>query len=203
MQKQGSDLVDRPRFISGGEIMAGGMRTLLVGAGDRIRKLRRALISQMQPNAAVTYRPLQMRNALTYMLDIIRDPDHHVDHARRYAASVVMTMTYGKTTPTYFTDPEVVEMTLYASRMGKLVQVGAHVVDRYPILSRVPWVTSTLKSWHCEELGLFNSLVDDVQKRMSASAISFVTMAAAIHPAEQAKVQEEIDAVVGRDRCQF
>ncbi len=41
MQKQGSDLVDRPRFISGGEIMAGGMRTLLVGAGDRIRKLRR------------------------------------------------------------------------------------------------------------------------------------------------------------------
>ena len=35
----------------------------------------------------------------------------------------------------------------------------------------------------------------------SASAISFVVMAAAKHPEEAAKVQVELDNVVGRDRC--
>lgn len=34
----------------------------------------------------------------------------------------------------------------------------------------------------------------------SASAISFVIMAAAMYPEQQAKVQEQLDAVVGYDR---
>jgi hypothetical protein len=41
MQKHGADLVDRPPNIAAGEIMSGGMRTLLVGAGERIKKLRK------------------------------------------------------------------------------------------------------------------------------------------------------------------
>ena len=34
----------------------------------------------------------------------------------------------------------------------------------------------------------------------TASAITFVIMAAATHPEEQKKVQAEIDEVIGRDR---
>ena len=41
MQKNGADLVDRPRSIAAGEIFSGGMRTLLVGAGEHIKKLRK------------------------------------------------------------------------------------------------------------------------------------------------------------------
>ncbi|KAJ3550664.1 hypothetical protein NM688_g5022 [Phlebia brevispora] len=241
LQKHGAETVDRPRFIAAGEIMAGGMRTLLVGAGDRIRKLRRALLSQMQPSVAAQYQPIQMKNAKTYILDVLTDPDSHVAHARRYAASLVMSMTYGKTEPTYFTDPEVQEMALHGTRFGKVVRIGAHVVDNYPILRYVPFVTATLRKWHREELQLFNSLVDGVRNKMenhtaqpcfvtyllerqqefgltdnelgylagsmfgagsdtSASAISFVAMAAAMFPEEADKVREQLDAVVGRDR---
>lgn len=41
MQKNGGDLVDRPRSIAAGELFSGGMRTLLIRQGDRLRKLRR------------------------------------------------------------------------------------------------------------------------------------------------------------------
>ena len=89
-------------MIAAGEIMAGGMRTLLVGAGERIRKLRRcgtlrpcletqlmkasrALLSNMQPTVALQYQPMQMKNAKIFILDTMYDPDNHVSHARRYA----------------------------------------------------------------------------------------------------------------------
>ena len=75
-------------------------------------------------------------------------------------------MTYGKTEPTYFTDPEVVEMALHGARLGKVVQLGGHVVDSYPFLRHIPFVASDLKQWHREELALFNRLVDGVRQKM-------------------------------------
>lgn len=84
----------------------------------------------------------------------------------RYAASVVMTMTYGKTDPTYFTDPEVQEMAQHGARLGKVIQIGSHIVDKYPILAYVPFITARLRRWQREELALFTSLVGDVRQKM-------------------------------------
>ena len=84
---------------------------------------------------------------------------------RRYAASVVMTMTYGKTEPTYYTDPEVEEIVMHATRLGRIIPLGAHIVDKFPILKYVPFVTSELRKWHQEELHLFSSLVDGARVR--------------------------------------
>ena len=41
LQKHGVDTVDRPRMIAANELLSGGMRTVLIPAGLRIRKLRR------------------------------------------------------------------------------------------------------------------------------------------------------------------
>ena len=43
----------------------------------------RALLSQMQPTAAAAYQPLQMKNAVNNLVDVMSDPDNHVGHARR------------------------------------------------------------------------------------------------------------------------
>lgn len=79
-----------------------------------------------------------------------------------------MTMTYGKTSPTYFSDPEVQEINRNGSRLGTLTQIGAksHVVDLYPILQYVPWVTRTLHQWHRDEMDLFTRQVDAARKQM-------------------------------------
>ena len=44
MEKEGGSLVDRPVYISASETLSGGMRTLLVGAGNRLRRLRRCVV---------------------------------------------------------------------------------------------------------------------------------------------------------------
>lgn len=41
MEKQGASVADRPRSIAAGETLSGGMRILLEGTGDRLRRLRR------------------------------------------------------------------------------------------------------------------------------------------------------------------
>ncbi|KAI0345185.1 cytochrome P450, partial [Trametopsis cervina] len=243
MQKHGIDVADRPRMVAAGDIVSGGMRLLMTPNGERLRRLRRALHSQLQPSAVTQWLPLQIKNAKALVLDIHQEPDRHIEHARRFAASLIMTMTYGKTTPTYYTDPEVQEINRNSARLGTVTQIGAssHIVDVYPFLRYIPWVTYKLRAWHKTELKLFTSQVDGVRRQVenntaqpsfvtyllehqkdyglsdeelaylagsmfgagsetTASAIGFMIMAAATHPQEQAKVQEELDAVVGRDR---
>ncbi|EKM55937.1 uncharacterized protein PHACADRAFT_256887 [Phanerochaete carnosa HHB-10118-sp] len=241
MQKHGADLTGRPQHIAAGDIVSGGMRTLLTDAGERLRKLRRALHSQLQPMAAVQHRPIQFKSALDLILDILQDPKDHMNHAKRFAASLILTMTYGKTTPTKYSDPEVVERSVHTRRLRALIPAGRHVVDRYPLLRHVPFVTATLRKWHEEELALFLKMVEGVKAQVSehkarpsfttyllehqeqyglsdnelaylagsmfgagaestATAISFVLMAAATHPKIQAEVQAQLNGVVGKDR---
>ena len=75
-------------------------------------------------------------------------------------------MTYGKTTPTQYTDPEVQEVQIHTTRLGKVMPGprGSHIVDRYPILRFVPLVAGTLRRWHEEELKLFERMVQGVRE---------------------------------------
>jgi len=41
LESSGAVTADRPRSIAGGEIRSGDMRVLLVGVGERLKKLRR------------------------------------------------------------------------------------------------------------------------------------------------------------------
>lgn len=41
MEKEGASLADRPRNISAGEVLSGGMRMLLTPAGERFKRMRR------------------------------------------------------------------------------------------------------------------------------------------------------------------
>ncbi|KAG1855924.1 cytochrome P450 [Suillus subluteus] len=249
MEKEGANLADRPRSIAVQETLADGMGMVLEGSGERLRRLRsRVLHAGLQPKVAQTYEPIQTRNAKNLVIDILNDPKNHQGHAMRYAASVVMSFTYGKTTPTSYTDPEIVAVNESLARFGRAMKPGAYLVDTYPILRFVPGYLSKLKAWHQEELALFNGQLDAVRRQMSsftavqregtarpsfarfilehqkqyqledkelayiaggmfaagsdttASAITIMMMAATIHTDAQARVQEELDSVVGRTR---
>jgi hypothetical protein len=83
-----------------------------------------------------------------------------------YAASVVMSISYGKTTPTAYTDPEVVAVNTALTRFGRTVKPGAYLVDTFPILRFVPGYLSQLKAWHQEEYALFDGQLDVVRRQM-------------------------------------
>ncbi|KAG2099603.1 cytochrome P450 [Suillus discolor] len=241
MEKEGATLADRPRSIAVHETLGGGLGPLLEGSTERFRRLRRVLHAGLQPKVAETYEPIQTKHAKNLVLDVLNDPKNHQGHAMRYSASVVMSFTYGKITPTSYTDPEVVAINKVLARFGEAMKPGAYLVDAYPILRFVPGYLSQLKSWHKEELALLNEQLDAVRRQMregtarpsfarfmlehqkqyqledndltyiagtmfgagsdtTASAITIMMMAAATHADAQARVQEELDNVVGRMR---
>jgi hypothetical protein len=84
MEKKGAAVADRPRFVAAQEILSRGMRILPTRAGDRIRRMRRALHSFMQYAVATKYGPIQIANAKNVVLDILENPTAHAMHARRW-----------------------------------------------------------------------------------------------------------------------
>ncbi|TBU29936.1 cytochrome P450 [Dichomitus squalens] len=177
MVKQSHKLADRPQYIAAGEVLSKGMRVLITRAGPRLRRLRNALHAALQARVSVAYVPTQLQNARNYVLDILDAPEHHLDHARRYAASVIMSVTYGKTTPTSYSDSEVKQINKIAARLGDALRPGAYLIDTYPWLRYVPGMTSKLKQWHREEIGLYRGQVDAVKQRLAENEVQpcFVT----------------------------
>ncbi|KAG5637608.1 hypothetical protein H0H81_004000 [Sphagnurus paluster] len=84
MEREGASLVDRPLSISAGETLSGGMRVVLTPAGERFKKMRKALHAHLSPKVVQSYGPVLMRTAREHILDILDNPDIHQEHAKRY-----------------------------------------------------------------------------------------------------------------------
>jgi cytochrome P450 len=242
MEKEGGSLVDRPRSIAAGEILSGGLRLVLAHAGETFRRLRRTAHTHLQPRAAATYQEIQTETAKEVIVDILNDPKRHIQHAQRYASSVILRVTYGKSSPTFNDDPEVVRIHKVLDNFQSAVTPGTYLVDRIPWLKYVPGYARKLKQFHEYERKLFRGQLNHVRNDMetgnagpsfgktllehvddhhltedemaylagaffgagsdtTASGITIMSMAAACHPEAQARVQEELDEVIGSDRA--
>ena len=103
-----------------------------------------------------------MSNARQHIFDIIDMPDRHQDHAkrsvtfffpikastsllRRYSASVVMNLAYGKN-PKSYDDPDVIAVNRCLTRLGVTLRPGTWKVDIYPFLRHVIilWVVNII-----------------------------------------------------------
>jgi hypothetical protein len=73
----------------------------------------------------------------------------------RYAASVILRVTYGKSTPTSNDDPEVVRLQEEFKHIQAVVVPGTFLVDRIPFLRYVPGYGRVLREYHEFELSLF------------------------------------------------
>ncbi|KAF9033815.1 cytochrome P450 [Panaeolus papilionaceus] len=165
MEKEGASLADRPRNISAGEVLSGGMRMLLTPAGERFKRMRRALHSHLQPKVVAGYSPTMMKNAKQFLFDIIDVPERHQDHAKTYSASVVLALAYGKQSQGP-EDPAILEVNRCITRVGDNLRPGLWKVDVYPFLRYIPGYLSELKAGHAEELALFKSQLREVKQKM-------------------------------------
>ncbi|KAJ2933261.1 hypothetical protein H1R20_g3821, partial [Candolleomyces eurysporus] len=165
MEKEGAALVDRPVSISAGETLSGGMRVLLTPAGERFKKQRRALHAHLQPKVISTYSPVLMKHARQHMFDLVEDPAGHQTHAKRYSASVVMSLAYGKD-PKGRDDPNIDAVNRCLTRLGHALRPGLWRVDVYPFLRYIPGYLKELQDGHAEELALFKGQLAEVKKAM-------------------------------------
>ncbi|KAG0695259.1 cytochrome P450 [Suillus ampliporus] len=243
MENQGKLLADRPRMIAAGEIFSGGLNLSFAPFGERVRRMRRALHTHLQPKAAESYQPLQMSLAKDTVLNILDDPYNFHNHVTTFGATTIMKVAYGKSTPTAATDPEVIEVRQLVEMTRAVLRPGAYLVDTIPWLKYLPWYGPDLKRGFERSKKLYDTHLDRVKEQMqsnvdigpsfakhmlesnhlyglsdnemaclvgaffgggsatTAAAVCTVFTAAACFPEEQAKVQAELDAVVGRHRA--
>ncbi|KAG1778790.1 cytochrome P450 [Suillus placidus] len=155
MEKEGGSLVDRPRSIAAGEMLSNGMGITMARSGERFRRLRKAVHPHLQPKAAEAYQDMQRENAMDL---------YWIYGTSRYATSVVLRVTYGKSAPTANADPELVRIRRVVEHFQVAVRPGAYLVDRVPLLRYLPGYGKQLYEWHHEELELFRHQLRDQNK---------------------------------------
>ncbi|KAG2125140.1 cytochrome P450 [Suillus clintonianus] len=145
LEDHGKLTADRPRMIAAGEIFNGGMGIGFAHWGDRLRRMRRALHTHLQPKAASAYEPLQMSHVKNTVLGILNDPHNFQNSVLTYGATTIMKVAYGKNTRTSATDPDVVEINSLIVLLSSIVRPGAYLVDSIPWLRYLPWYGRDLK----------------------------------------------------------
>ncbi|KAK0474296.1 cytochrome P450 [Armillaria luteobubalina] len=163
----GAALTDRPKWSATSEMVSGRMRLLLLQSGERLRKFRRALHTHLQARAAKDYEPLQMHYASSLVRNIAGNPAKHMDYAKEYAASFILSLAYGRTGSVDANEPEIVAIGRSLQRVGSAVRPGAYTVDEYPFLQYLPFYSHELRSWHNDELSLYQRQITGVEDNMA------------------------------------
>ncbi|KAG2049584.1 cytochrome P450 [Suillus hirtellus] len=211
MEKQGRALADRPRLIAAGDILSRGLNLGFCRVGDRLRRMRRVLHTHFQPKSAEMYEPLQISQARTLILNILDDPSNFQNHATTYAAATILKAAYGKTSPTSATDPECAQALigddykratrLYTDQLNRVKLQMQRNEDIGPSFSRYLLENGHIYDLTEMEMAYLAGSFFGAGTETTATAICTVLMAAAHFPEEQAKVQSELDAVIGRERA--
>lgn len=80
----------------GGELLSNNMRGLMAPYGAFWRRWRKTLHSGFMQRQSETYRPVQSLESKVLMHDLVHRPERFRKHLERYAASVIVTVTYGR-----------------------------------------------------------------------------------------------------------
>jgi hypothetical protein len=75
-------------------------------------------------------------------------------------------VTYGKSTPIAYTDPEVVRIYKVLAHFELVMRPGAYLVDRVPLLRYLPGYGKQLAEWHNEELSLYRHQLGRVKSEI-------------------------------------
>ncbi|EGN99634.1 hypothetical protein SERLA73DRAFT_159860 [Serpula lacrymans var. lacrymans S7.3] len=217
MDKQGGSTVDRPNMVAVADILSGGYRLVFTSGGERFRKMRRAIHTHFQPKAAETYENIQMDHAKDTIIDLMNDPDQYGIHARRYAAAVIQKIAYGKTSPTSADDPEVQQhipwygrqlkqwqkedCQLYTGQLNKVKKQLDDNVDVGPSFGKYLLENKSEYGLTETEMAYLAGGLFAAGSDTTALAICIMIVSAVVHPEAQAKVQAELDSVVGLQRA--
>ncbi|KAG2029545.1 cytochrome P450 [Suillus americanus] len=222
MEKEGANMADCPRSIALQETLADGMGMVLEGSlGEKLRRLRRVLHAGLQPRVAETYEPIQTRNAKNLVLDILDDPKNHQGHVMRSNTSfcsrdpeivavneslarfgramkpgayLVDTYPILRFVPGYLSQLKAWHQDELALFNGQLDVVRRQMREGTARPSFARFILEHQKQYQFEDKEL---------AYIAGGILPLITMmmmAATIHTAAQARIQEELDNIVGRMR---
>ncbi|KAF9245380.1 hypothetical protein BU15DRAFT_58981 [Melanogaster broomeanus] len=129
------------------QVLSRGLKFMQMSTCARFRMYRKAAHSELRMKGMLIYDNDQTQYARNIVLDVLKEPESHQGHIKRFSATMTLRVIYGKTMPTYLNDSYI----LHLQRMAPIVQgalmPGAYKVDKYPFLKYVPGYTWELDSW--------------------------------------------------------
>lgn len=123
------------------ELALKGLNTLMMNYTDQFRLHQRLEASVLNATPAATYLPFQVLEAQQLMYDLLEKASGAGTdvrgHFQRAVASIIHTLLYGFRIEDD-NDPVLVEAVKLNDEFSEFVQVGAYIVDQFPVLNNLP-----------------------------------------------------------------
>ena len=137
MDKRSAIYSSRPPNPLAQDVASAGRRQLFMAYGPRYRTVRKIAHNLLNITISTSYQPVQDLESKQLMSDLLHDPAHFYDHNRRYSASVITTVTYGKRIATW-DDPLAKNIYAVMNNLQLFATPGAWLVDSFPSISHLP-----------------------------------------------------------------
>ncbi|KAJ7025192.1 cytochrome P450 [Mycena alexandri] len=135
----------RPPLIYARKYQSKNQRMVLLPYGEVLKRQRAAFHQMLQPRVVGAYEDMQALESLRLLSDLATTPKDWTHHCQRFAASLVFTLSYGERLNDDGKDLDAVQSIL--ANFVRDTYPGAHLVDTFPILDRLP---GFLSPWRAE-----------------------------------------------------
>ncbi|EJC99744.1 cytochrome P450 [Fomitiporia mediterranea MF3/22] len=168
LNKRSANYSSRSQPIYAGKYLSGGKRLVLTPYGDEMKKLRTAFHSMLQPRVVGSYESMQELESIRLLSDMLRRPKEADLNTKRYAASLVFSLSYGRRMPN--DDKDLKDVSEILDNFIQDAYPGSHLVDSIPILDKLPDFLSPwrkeAKAKHQYEIEVFSRLVLQAKTNM-------------------------------------
>ncbi|KAJ7642988.1 cytochrome P450 [Mycena polygramma] len=158
----------RRPLIYAGKYRSNNLRLTILPYGEVLKRQRAAFHQMLQPRVLGGYEEMQQIESLRLLMDLVRAPTQFYDHFLRFPASLVFNLTYGKRIGDDGHDLADVQKSFMT--LVQDISPGAHLVDTFPILDRLPNFLSPwraeAKQKHQQEIELYSRLALEVKAKM-------------------------------------
>ncbi|KAI0129162.1 putative cytochrome P450, partial [Xylariales sp. AK1849] len=151
LSRRGAQYSDRPYLVVAGELVTKGLHMLLRPYDAAYRLHQRMESPVLSPRAANAYRPLQEVESRQLLLDLLAGSDSAGEKGadfnhwfERATASSIYALLYGYRLKTGH-EQELVYAKHVQTEAVKSIQVGAHLVDSFPVLNYLPGILAPWK----------------------------------------------------------
>ena len=172
MDQRSAIYSSRPPAPLAQDVASAGRRQLFMQYGPKYREVRKMAHALLNTTVSPTYLPVQDLESKRLLFDMLNEPDEFYDHNRRYAASVIITATYGHRIDSW-DHPLAKKIYSVLNNLQQFMTPGDWLVDTLPALSYLPeqlfgnWRAFGKKCFdhdHKVYLGLWENLKQEVKE---------------------------------------
>ncbi|EGO21511.1 hypothetical protein SERLADRAFT_440764 [Serpula lacrymans var. lacrymans S7.9] len=138
LDRRSSVFSDRPTLITM-DLFGWSWNVTFMPYGERWRQCRRLFHQTFRPEAALTYRPVQMCKVHQLLMNLLETPHEYGSHLQTMSSSIIMAIAYGyDTAPRHDAFVKVVEDALNLA-LGVITPERAALLGAFPFLIRLPY----------------------------------------------------------------